>query len=113
MKKWTLFDFEKEVQRLDPEIKLDDPCFKTGVMLLASIQVGANADRLAKFCRYSRDFVRPRARRARKNGIWQYDAVSCDWFDEKSGGVAFWMDVMVAEGIMKRRPFREKNNGTQ
>jgi hypothetical protein len=103
-KQWTVSDFEKEVRRLDPKIKSDDPCFKTGVVLLVSLMVGANADRVAKFCKYSRDFVRPRARRARKNGIWQYDTVSCDWFDKKSGGVAFWLDVMTAEGILKRRP---------
>lgn len=103
-KQWKLADFEKEVVRLDPKLDRDDPCFKTGVMLLASLLVGANADRVAKFCRYSRDFVRPRARRARKNGIWRYDAVDSDeWFEKNLGGVAFWMDVMVAEGEMKRR----------
>ncbi len=102
-KQWKLVDFENEVVRLDPKIDRDDPCFKTGVILLVAIQVGANADRIAKFCGYSRDFVRLRARRARKNGIWQYDAVNCDeWFEKKFGGVAFWMDVLVAEGQMKR-----------
>jgi hypothetical protein len=68
-KRLTLKDFEDEVLRLDPKIMVDDPVFPTAVFMLAAIQVGANADRVAKFCGYSRDYVRERARRLRANGI--------------------------------------------
>jgi hypothetical protein len=101
-RKFSLGWFEKEVKRLDPQVNKEDDAFKTGVLLLASLQEGANIQRLAKFTGYDKGFIRERAARARKNGIFVGGEVRCDWFDEKAGGVAFWVDVLVAQGLLAR-----------
>jgi len=102
-KVWALKDFEKEVQRLDPKTAPEEPAFKTGVLLLSALQVGPNVDRLAKFTGYSKTFIRERAKRCRENGIFIGSKVACEWFDKECGGVAFWMDVLVAEGLMAKK----------
>jgi hypothetical protein len=100
-KKFTFKYFEKEVRRLDPNLKPDDPCFKTAVLLLSALQVGANIERLVEFTGYPKGFVRERALRCRENGIFRGGKVACDWFDE-NGGVGLWCDVLVAEGLLGR-----------
>lgn len=97
----TLQDFEKEVQQLDPSQKPEEPSFKTAVLLLSALQVGANAERLSKFTGYPRTFVSERVRRCRENGIFKGGKVACEWFDE-NGGIALWCDVLVAEGLLAR-----------
>jgi len=101
-KVWTLKDFEKEVQHLDPNTTPEEPAFKTGVLLLSALHVGANINRLTKFTGYPKDFVRDRVKRCRENGIFVGGEVVCGWFDE-NGGIAFWMDVLVADGLLAKR----------
>ena len=101
-RKLSLQWFEKEIKRLDPGISKDDDAFKTGVLLLAALQEGANMQRLAKFTGYDKSFIRVRVTRARDNGIFVGGRVHCDWFDDKSGAVAFWADVLVAQGLLAR-----------
>jgi hypothetical protein len=44
------------------------------------------------------------AARLYEAGIWENDEVHSEpWFDPEKGGVAFMLDLMVAEGIMIRR----------
>jgi len=97
----TLKNFEEEVMKLDPKTGPDDPVFSTAVFMLAALQVGANADRVAKFCGYRRDYVRERARRLREAKVWVGGKTNCEWFEE-NGGIAFWCDVLVAEGLLDR-----------
>jgi hypothetical protein len=101
-KKLTLRDFEKEVQRLDPKQKPEDSGFKTAVLLLSTLEVGPNVERLVKFTGYPKEFVRERVRRCRAGGIFRGGKIACEWFDE-NGGIALWCDVLVAEGMLERR----------
>jgi hypothetical protein len=101
-RKFSLPWFEREVKRLDPQIDKKDDAFKAGVLLLAALQEGANMQRLAKFTGYDKGFVRAHVKRARDNGIFVGGRVHCDWFEEEFGGVAFWVDVLVAQGLLAR-----------
>lgn len=92
---------QKEVARLDPSIKENSATFKTAVMLLSALQVGANEEKVMAFTGFSKSFVTSRARRLRKSGIWDGDKTACEWFGE-DGGIAFWADVCVAEGLLQR-----------
>jgi hypothetical protein len=102
MKKLTLKFLENAVHRLDPKIKSEDSSFKTAVLLLSALQVGANINRLVKFTGYPKNFVRERAQRCRQNGIFQGGKVACEWFDKDNGGIGLRCDVLVAEGVLER-----------
>lgn len=96
----------KEIRRLDSSYKTvepkDDEGFKTALILLASIVVGPNIKRLATYTGLSRWDVSKRSRNLRHNRVWVRGRVHGDWFDKKHGGVAFWADVCVADGLMNR-----------
>lgn len=80
----------------------------TGVMLLAALEVGPDEQKVAEFTGIPLDYIRPRAERLRANGVWKNGKTHCEWF-AKDGGVAFVMDVCVAEGLMGRtKPKRSK-----
>lgn len=97
---------KKEVHKLDSKIKEEDLAFKSAVILLSSLQVGPSADKVARYTRYSRDFVRKRARRLKKSEVWirrgHKSDIVCNWFEKKHGSIAFWLDVLVAEGMVAK-----------
>lgn len=98
----TLEEIKGHVTDLDPNIEGEQ--LDAAVVLLSVIAVGPNADRIAKFTGLNRDnHVRPLCRRLRENGVWvDRRGVRMDWFDEKHGGIAFTMDMLVALGHMER-----------
>jgi hypothetical protein len=72
-------------------------------VLLATMLVGPNADKIAKFLDLNRDnFVRPRVKRLRQNGILQGREILCDWDDERTGNMSVLLDALVAEGLIIR-----------
>jgi hypothetical protein len=103
MAKLKVEKIKAEVRRMDPKLDENDDGFKTAVILLSSAIKGTNADDLASFTGYSRDFVRSRAGNFRKNGIWENGKVRADW-SGKDGGCAFWLDVCCGDGLMERCP---------
>lgn len=56
----------QEIRRLDPEVKPNDLAWKVAAILLSSLAVGLNADRIAQFTLLSYRFVREVAWRLRK-----------------------------------------------
>ena len=96
--------------RIAVEGSLDEKCdenpelFKAGVVLVAALSVGANADRIAKFTGYNRDEVRVMAKRARAGKLWiGHNRFDIDpWFQEEGGNIAFTLDCMVVEGTLER-----------
>lgn len=101
-KKITLEFIKKEIVRLDPEINPTDSVYTAQVILLSALQVGANADRVAKFAQLPRTEVRKFAKVLTENGIWKNGKTYCEWMDEKDGAVAFLLDSMVAAGLLKK-----------
>jgi hypothetical protein len=89
------------VKKLDPKLEEDSGAFMAAMVLIASTQVGPNVEKIAKRTGLKRAVVREYGKRIRGNGIWQGGKIACDWFD-KDGGIAFWCDVAVAEGLMNR-----------
>jgi len=103
MTKVTLKRIKDEVRKVTKcDVEADDS-FKAAVCLLAALQVGANADFVAKFTGYPRGLVREFGHRLRENGIWKNGKTCADWFG-KDGGVSFCLDVNVARGFMRRTP---------
>jgi hypothetical protein len=88
-----------------------DPFFSEGSfpvrdsvrILLASLLVGPNADKIARFLGLNRDtVVRPRVRHLRENGVFQDCKIVCDWYNKENGHMALLLDALVAEGLIAR-----------
>jgi len=102
-KKLDLDYIHREVKRLDPKLGEHTDTFATAVCLLAAaLVVGPNVRRVARFTGYHVPFVKSRFERLRKQGVIRRGKFNVEWDHKTEGGVAFWMDVCVAEGIMDR-----------
>lgn len=91
-----------ELKTMDPGLEPGTPMHDTAMILLASLVVGPSVEKVAAFLGLPRPEVLKRATRLRANGVWRGGKVRADWFDDKSGGVAFWCDCAVAEGLLVR-----------
>jgi hypothetical protein len=101
--KMDLVWVKKEVYRLDPVITEEDDGFKVAVILISSVIVGANIKRLAIFTHYTREYIAKVGKYFRKNQVWKNGEVdTSEWFKKETGGVAFWMNVAVGQGFVKR-----------
>jgi hypothetical protein len=101
-KEQTLQEIERILQ--DPFFSEDNFPVKDSVrILLASLQVGPNADRIARFLGLNRDtVVRPRVKRLRANGVFQGCEIVCEWDNKESGHMSLLLDALVAEGLVAR-----------
>ena len=100
MPRITLKYLKKEVKRLTGnDSNLLE--FNTALILMASIVVGPNVKRLAKFCGLQRSFIYPISKRLRQNRVWVKHKVGNNWFD-KDGWISFNCDVCVALGWFRR-----------
>jgi hypothetical protein len=99
-KQMTAKEIYDLVYKMDP--KCEEASAETAAMLLASALVGPHAGRIGKLLGIPEDKIAKRARRLRRNGVWNKDRVEADWTDAKSGAVAFWLDVCVADGLVRR-----------
>jgi hypothetical protein len=98
----TLKQIEAEVRRMDPNVEPGSDTFKTAVILLSALVVGANTRRVVAFTGYAKEEVEARATNLKQCGIWKGGKTHSDWDDPEHGGVAFWMDCCVADGMLKR-----------
>lgn len=95
----TLSKIRTEIRRMDPNCHGED--FKAAVCLIAATVVGATSDKVANFTGYPSKLVRGFSARLHESGVWRDGKTNADWFG-KDGGIAFWCDVCVARGLMRR-----------
>lgn len=100
----TLTEIHDTVTELDPDLDPTDPTYHVAALLLASATVGTDPFTLAAFTGEHIEWVMQIAVRLRASGVWEDDGVACNWWDEESGGLEFWLDVLVAQGLMERVP---------
>jgi hypothetical protein len=80
-----------------------DHTFKTYMIMLSALVVGANAQKVSKFTEYPMSFVKPIAKNLKKNKIWYKGKTTATWFsDKKYGGTEFIVDSLVANGLVKK-----------
>jgi CRP-like cAMP-binding protein len=101
-KKLTLKTLKDEIAHFDPKLKEGEHGYTTYLILLASVVVGPNIKKIAKFTQIPREEVQKRGKNLRANGVWTRNKVACEWFEEH-GGVAFIADSLVADGLVERR----------
>jgi hypothetical protein len=90
------------LKKMDPNLKPNDEGYKAAAVLLASVNVGPDQERIAKALGYPRSLVSRFSSNLRKCGVWRNGKVYADWDDPETGGCAFWLDVCVALGLLER-----------
>lgn len=89
------------VRALEPALEPSDRRFQVAIVCLAGAVVPHLVYDVRRFTGYRLEFVGPVVRRLRDQGIWRDGTVPAAWFGE-GGGLAFWLDVAVAEGLLDR-----------
>lgn len=95
-------DLRKVVRKMDPKLSEQDESFNAALVLVGAAEVGTNADKIAERTGLARKVVRGYTKRLREQGVFKGDKIACEWHDKEHGGVAFWLDVCVARGLMNR-----------
>jgi hypothetical protein len=90
------------ILELDPDLDPQSQKFRTAVILMAAAyMVGPRIDLLLSFTGYPLPFVAEISRRMRENDLWSDDGVATDgWFEGDKVAVGFWLDCLVAEGLV-------------
>lgn len=100
---WTIERVRDQVKQMDPSLTETDSAFESAVILLSALVVGPAVRRVAQFTGYPQRRVSERFARLKAGGVIRGGKMVIEWFDEEGGGIAFWLDVLVAEGQMQRR----------
>ena len=104
MMKWNSKTLREELERLDPKLVPGEPDYQASLMLLASCVVGPSIRKIERLLRVQPGSLRKFAQRARANGIWRSGKITSDWSAQNGEGVvAFWLDVNVCLGRLRRR----------
>ena len=81
--------------------------YQAAVLLLLGVGRRKHLDDLTKMTKYDRAFVKGVLRQCRRNGIWKKEEkASFDvswWGGDDKAAVAFYLDVMVAAGLLNRK----------
>ena len=98
---WTADDFKAEAARLLEE-PLDAPNVLCGAMMLMAIRDGAHLRKLAKGLGVPTRRLSLWFHNLVANGVFcRNGTISANWLSE-GGGLAFVMDIAVANGLMAR-----------
>jgi len=100
--RWTIEDVKKELHKLDPVLEETDHAFYAGEVLLSSLVVGADLRKLRRFTGLPMTPLRRFSKRLRAAKIWVGNKVNVSWAWERNSAIAFWCDVAVAMGYLKR-----------
>lgn len=101
----TMEQIKEAVHELDPALTDEsDETYRVAVLMLAASQIGTADDlALARFTNEHAEWVAQIGQRLRSSGVWTEDGgTACEWFEPESGGIAFWLDVAVAQGLVER-----------
>lgn len=99
----TFHDIQQDILRMDPSLDTTDTIFKVAAILLSSLVVGPNARKIARYTAFPYRFVMRVSRRLRTSRVWIGTKVAgAGWADPELGGTAFWLDVCVGLGWLKR-----------
>ena len=106
-----LEEIEKMVKKIDPKIETTDEGYKPAVVLLSAVFIGADAKKVAAFTKLPLKLIQKFEKNLRESKVWVGNKTFCDWENEEDGGIAFWCDVLVAQGMIKR--VESDSNGSE
>jgi len=91
----------KTIKELDASLTFRDESFKVAAILIKGLET-QNVLKLTSFFGYPYSFIKSIADRLKTNKIWQHGKTLCDWDNEETGGIAFWVDVNVGLGYLSK-----------
>jgi hypothetical protein len=100
----TLNNIKKIIKTLDPPFSERDEGFKCAVVLLACMQKPHRIKDIVEFTKIDRPLVVKYIRNFRANKFFTNTGKvkHSGWFDEKTGGIAFYCDVNIGLGYLRR-----------
>jgi hypothetical protein len=103
----TLKQLHNAVLKFEPNEVVGSEEYYAMLFLLTALQVGANLKRCCRFMKikpYSWEYgkIHKFRNNLHRSGVWKNGKIYADWFDKKTGGVAFIYDVCVCLGTIKR-----------
>ena len=110
MERLTLEQVRDAVREMDDALDEHDDAFSVAVTMIAAVNQGHHdIRRLTTFTGYERKHVGAWVNRLRAGGVFIGEPndpmfAVADWFDDEAGGIAFWLDVGVAQGFLERTP---------
>lgn len=99
-----LSEIKKEVKKITGCKNENEMGFIGGTLLFSALSVGTSVRKLTKFTGFPAKEVKWRVKNLRQNGVFTRNGKICHggWDDKESGGVAFIMDSLIAEGMVRR-----------
>jgi hypothetical protein len=101
---WSIERMKGWVSACDPRIVDGTVEMEAALVLMAAVQMGhKDRDQLAEFTGVPLDRVNEFAEPLECDGLWRPDGtVDYRWTEEETTIAAFWCDVLVALGLVKR-----------
>lgn len=90
------------VRSMDKKIDVTSEEFWIACILLDAALLGANSKLIAKDLELPLKFVESYETRLRESKTWVGSKTHCEWLDKENGGIAFWCDVLVAQGLIQK-----------
>ena len=102
----TVHEVILTVQRMDKTLrKPENTLTRQAAVILLGAALGTfkqNVEDIVSKSGFKRDHVRTVVANARQNGIWKKGKTYCEWGDKENGGIAFFCDVAVCMGFLRR-----------
>ena len=88
------------IKEFDPQ--LEGEGYDAAQILLSSLIVGPDVDKVSAFTSLDRAFVTQIAQRLVANRVWVEGGVHQNWTDPEDGGIELALDIAVAQGLVER-----------
>lgn len=108
---WQPKHFLHEASRVLEEQDLGCDSVVHGAMMLAALREGAHLNIIAGALGIDRDRLEPGFDRLVRSGVFRKDGKVCgaEWLNEDDGGLAFVLDVAVADGLLEKSKSRSRS----
>jgi hypothetical protein len=93
---------EQAILDMDRHLDVRDRAFRVALILACSVRIGPNVRRIAHYTGYPYQFVEEVGRRLRQSKIWNGRFIDATNWCKEDGALAFWCEVNVGLGQLKR-----------
>lgn len=92
------------IKKAEPAIEETEAPFKAAMVLLLLAYYGhGDIEKLVRLSTYEHEFVTTTLQNIARGGLYKNGKViHSGWFDKDTGGLSFWLDVSVAQGLLER-----------
>lgn len=90
------------VKELDEKLEETDDSYKGALILVSLMNTKHTIGAIKHFTKLPYNFVRDFIKNLQKSKVIKDGKIYCEWMDKETGGIAFWMDVNIGLGLLKR-----------